>query len=90
MTNSPPAPTILSTAGTVSVPYAIAPIACAAAQRKQPVDPRHVRRGQDQVVYLALLGFGGVQTITVSTPATRAGMADMSSEEGSGAVPPGT
>ncbi len=33
---------------------------------------------------------GGVATTISSTPATWAGMADMSSDEGSGAVPPGT
>ena len=32
----------------------------------------------------------GVQTTTSPTPATRAGMAAISSEEGKGAVPPGT
>ena len=32
----------------------------------------------------------GVQMITSSTPATRAGIAAISSDEGNGAVPPGT
>ena len=66
------------------VPYASAAIACAPPTRKSRVTPASSAAA-------ITTGSGRGQTAMISrTPATRAGMAVISSEEGSGKRPPGT
>ena len=79
-----PGPTILSTRGTVAVPYASAAIACAPPTRNSRVTPASSAAA-------ITTGSGRGQTTMISrTPATRAGIAVISSDEGSGKRPPGT
>ncbi len=79
-----PGPTILSTRGTVAVPYARAATAWAPPTRKSRVTPASSAAA-------ITAGSGRGQTATISrTPATRAGTAVIRSEEGSGNRPPGT
>ena len=72
-----PGPTILSTRGTVAVPYASAAIACAPPIRKIRVTPGERAGGEHRVGHAA----AGGTTATISwTPATRAGTAFMTTE----------
>ena len=83
-TNTLPGPHILSTCGTLSVPNAIAAIACA------PPMPNS-RSTPAASAAASVTGDGsGVQTTTSDTPATFAGIADISTVEGYAAEPPGT
>ena len=84
-----PGPTILSTLGTLSVPYAIAATACAPPIRKILSTPASLAAAR-------IFGFGlpffigGVHITISSTPAILAGIAFISTDDGYAAVPPGT
>src|SRR6187549_858713 len=79
-----PGPTILSTRGTDSVPYASAAIACAPPSLNSLETPASIAAA-------ITTGSGRGHTATTSrTPAATAGMAVISSDEGSGYRPPGT
>ena len=79
-----PGPTILSTRGTVAVPYASAAIACAPPSRNSRETPASSAAAMTT-------GSGRGQTAMMSrTPAAAAGIAVISSDEGSGYRPPGT
>ncbi len=77
-------PTILSTRGTVAVPYARAAIACAPPMRNSRLTP--AARAAAITIGAGL----GHATITSRTPAARAGMAVINNDEGRGYRPPGT
>ncbi len=79
-----PGPTILSTRGIVGVPYAIAAMAWAPPTRNKREIPASIAAEQ-----IAGSTFGQAAT-TSETPATRAGIAVISRDEGSGNRPPGT
>ena len=88
-TNALPGPTIFATAGTVSVPYAHAPTACAPPTRKtESVTPAMTSAAARPG--LVSRARGGVTTCTRGTPATRAGIAFMSTDDGYAPAPPGT
>ena len=84
-----PGPTILSTFGTDSVPYARAATACAPPIRKILSTPATFAAAM-------IFGFGvpsfcgGVHIIISSTPAILAGTAFIRTDDGYAAVPPGT
>ena len=84
-----PGPQILSTLGTVSVPYAIAAIACA-----PPILYISVAPAMDAAARMtgAIVPsfLGGVAKTILPTPATEAGMTSIRTVDGRGAVPPGT
>ena len=88
MTNWLPGPKILLTFGTDSVPYAIAPIACTPPALKILFTPAILAA-------IRMAGFtlpsrlGGVQSTISLHPAILAGVANISTVEKSGAVPPG-
>ena len=79
----------MSTDGTVSVPYAIAATACAPPMAKTLstsailAAARTVGSGRPSLA-------AGEHKITSLTPATRAGIAVISTVEGNGTLPPGT
>ena len=83
-----PGPKILYTFGTLSVPYAIAPIACT---------PPHLKICDTPATFAAtrMAGFtfplrsGGVQSTISRHPAIFAGVASIRTVENRGAVPPG-
>ena len=79
LTKAFPGPTIFSTLGTLSVPNAIAAIACAPPIRK-------IRSAPDrwQPAIIAGCAFGGRQATTSSTPATLAGTIVMTGADRSG------
>ena len=83
-----PGPTILSTAGTVSVPYASAATACAPPTRNTLSTPA-TAAAASTVKFDFPSGVGATMTIS-GTPATFAGTAFISTEDGYAAVPPGT
>ncbi len=81
VTHAFPGPTILSTARTVSVPQARAPIACAPPityNSSTPISPQAPRSASERAPSLP----AGVATANSRTPASRAGMADMSTDDG--------
>ncbi len=83
-----PGPTILSTAGTVAVPYASAAIACAppiANTRSTPA----IAAAASTIALRTPSGVGVTMTIS-PTPATFAGIAFISTLDGYAARPPGT
>jgi len=83
-TKALPGPTILSTFGTLRVPYASAATACA---------PPNVRTRSTPATAAAASTIGsgfGHTMINSGTPATLAGIAFMSTEDGYAALPPGT
>ena len=84
-----PGPTMRSTRGTVSVPNAIAAIAPAPPMAKSSVDVRDSRRGEHHSSGTIPCAPPASTTTTVFTPATRAGMAPMSTLLGYAARPPG-
>jgi len=90
VTNKPPGPTILSTAGTVSVPKAIAAIAWAPPKAYKASTPAISAAAKMTSGMRPVLRSVGAQAMMDSTPATRAMTAAMSKDEGSGAVPAGT
>jgi hypothetical protein len=71
-----PGPTIFSTAGMVSVPYAIAATACAPPTLNTRCTPASRAATSTEAGMLPSC-CGGVQRIISSTPATRAGTAFM-------------
>src|SRR5690348_11936867 len=85
-----PGPTILSTRGIVAVPYASAAIACAppTLNRRTPRAARvprpDVARPASNAAAMTVASGFGQTTITSPTSATIAGMAVISSEDGSG------
>lgn len=83
-----PGPQILSTAGTVCVPYASAATACA----PPIVNTRSTPPNSAAASTRSFFRPSGVgTTITISpTPATRAGIAFISTDDGYAALPPGT
>ena len=89
VTHALPGPKILSTFGTVCVPYAIAAIACAP-------PTLNTRRTPQRLAMVSTAGSavpsrrGGVQMMRVGQPAMRAGTASMIAAEGRGATPAGT
>ena len=83
-----PGPTILSTGGMVAVPYASAPTACAPPIVITRVTPA-IAAAASTMRFLTPSGVG--TTITISfTPATCAGIAFISTDDGYAALPPGT
>lgn len=84
-TKALPGPTILSTRGTLSVPKAIAAMACAPPMRKIRSAP-----ARSQPATIAGWAFGGRQATTSPTPATRAGTIVITGAERRGKRPPGT
>ncbi len=85
LTKALPGPTILSTAGIVSVPWAIAAMAWAPPTRKIRSAP-----ARWQPATMASCALGGRQAMTSPTPATLAGTMVMMGAERSGKRPPGT
>src|SRR5262245_42283025 len=84
-----PGPTILSTRLIVSVPYASAAMACAPPTRYASVTP--AMRAAVSTTGSRDLSAPGGDTSTISgTPATRAGIAVISTVDGYAARPPGT
>ena len=79
-----PGPTILSTWGIVAVPYAIAAMPCAPPTRNSRLTPA------SSAAAITTGSGRGHMAITSGTPATRAGMAVINSDEGRGNRPPGT
>ena len=77
-TQTLPGPTIFSTRGTVAVPYASAATACAPPIRNSRETPASSPAAQTVGSRL------GLAATTSVTPATRAGMAVISSDDGSG------
>ena len=84
-----PGPTITSTARIDSVPYASAAIACAPPTRYSSSTPASAAAART-VSSTVPSARGGEHTTTSGTPATRAGIAVMSTDDASGARPPGT
>ncbi len=89
VTHELPGPKILSTLGTVAVPYAIAATACAPPSLNTWSMP-HSRATVSTAGSASPSGRGGVQSTRTRQPASRAGTASMIAVEGSGAVPAGT
>src|SRR5206468_1084451 len=83
-----PGPTILSTRGTLSVPYASAATACAPPIRYSRSTP--ARWQAARTIGVSPSFPTGETAITSPTPATRAGMPVMSTVDGYAARPPGT
>ena len=83
-----PGPTILSTGGTVSVPYAMAATACAPPALTTRSAPARCA-ANSTAGRTEPSGPGGVHSTTRSTPATRAGTTVMHTVEGYAARPPG-
>ena len=81
-----PGPTILSTRGTVAVPYASAATACAPPIRKIRVTPESAHAASTASVTPC----GGTTAMISCTPATSAGTAFMTTDDGYEALPPGT
>ena len=78
-----------STGGTDSVPYAIAPIACAPPMRYTTSTPA-IAVAASTTSGTRPSRSGGTHTTTSSTPATLAGTAVMRTVDGYTARPPGT
>ena len=89
VTKTLPGPHSMSTAGTVSVPYAMAAIACAPPMPKTRSTPA-MSAATSTDGSGEPLGPGGVTAITSETPAILAGTMVMMAVEGSGAEPAGT
>ena len=89
VTNWVPGPRILSTLGVEAVPQARAATACAPPARSTCVAPalkaQYRTSGETEPS-----GLGGVASTIVAQPATLAGAASISAEDGRTAVPPGT
>ena len=83
-----PGPTILSTAGIVSVPNASAPTACAPPMRNTRSTPASAAAART-VAFICPSGVG-VTMMSCLTPATLAAMAFISTDDGYAALPPGT
>ncbi len=83
-----PGPVILSTRGTLSVPYARAAMACAPPALRILLTPHMCAAASTSGLTLPS-AFTGVAIMTSCTPAILAGMAFMSTVEGYAAVPPG-
>ena len=81
-----PGPTILSTRGTVAVPNASAPTACAPPIRKIRVTPDRAQAAST----VSVTPLGGTTATISCTPATSAGTAFMTTDDGYEAFPPGT
>ena len=77
-----PGPTITSTRGTDSVPYASAAIACAPVTWNT-ASTRHSRAAA------RIVGFGDAARYTSSTPAARAVTTPITTDDGYGWRPPG-
>src|SRR5207244_5794524 len=82
-----PGPQILSTAGIVAVPYARAAIACAPPTVNNRVTPARCAAASTSGLRMPS-GVGTTRMIS-RTPATRAGMAFISTDDGYAASPPG-
>ena len=81
-----PGPTILSTLGTVAVPNASAPTACAPPIRKIRVTPDRAHAART----VSVTPLGGTTATISRTPATIAGTAFITTDDGYEAFPPGT
>lgn len=89
LTNTLPGPHILSTRGTVAVPYAMAAMAWAPPALYTASAP--VPRREQNLAGLTLPSLsGGVHTMTSLTPAALAGTTVINTVDMSGAVPLGT
>ena len=83
VTHRLPGPTMTSAAGMGPTPYAMAAMACAPPTQMNPSTPARCAAA-------SVAGAGlGLATQTCSTPATRAVIAVMSTDDGSGYLPPG-
>src|SRR5436853_4029803 len=83
-----PGPTILSTRGTVAVPYANAATACAPPMRYTASTPAIAAAAS--TAGLKPSRPAGETMMTSRTPATRAGIAFIKTDDGYAACPPGT
>src|SRR5438067_8221994 len=88
-THALPGPTMTPAAATLSVPYAMAPIACTPPMRYTASTPASAAAASVSAATAPSLP-GGTHRTTSPTPATRAGTAVMRTVDGYRARPPGT